>query len=129
MGSFMLMRQSPFRVMWSPAAQGAVAICRNNAHKTFIMKNLQDWVKNRQLIPGWKQLEKPQHLIEFEKANRALILGQTTPPPPPAKAPAAVQTTSVAASPPPAVAKAAQATPMATGASPVGIQAFGATVL
>lgn len=124
----MMMCQSPLRVMWSPAAQGAVAICRSNAHKTFIMKNLQDWVKNRQLIPGWKQLEKPQHLIEFEKANRALILGQTTPPPPPAQAPA-VQATSVAPSPPPAVAKAAQATPIAAGASTVGIQAFGATVL
>ena len=121
-----MMCQSPVRVMWSPAAQGAVAICRSNAHKTFIMKNLQDWVKNRQLIPGWKQLEKPQHLIEFERANRALIRGHTTPPPPPAQAPT-VQATSVASSPPAAVATAAQATPMAAAASPIA--AFGSDEL
>ena len=108
-----MMRQNPLRVMWSPAAQGAVAICRSNAHKSFIMKNLQDWVKNRQLIAGWKQLEKPQHLIEFEKANRALIRGHA----------AAVQATSGASSPSPVVVNAAQA----AGTSPTA--AFGATEL
>lgn len=59
-----------------------MAICRSNAHKSFILKNLQEWVKARKLMPGWTPLVKHQHLLDFEKANRALIAGQPAPPPP-----------------------------------------------
>lgn len=105
-----------------------MAICRSNAHKAFIMKNLQEWVKSRQLMPSWVPLPKPQHLVDFERANRALIAGgrPTAPLPPPTPGPA--PPTAVGTVPGPEQSN--KIASIAVGPSRAsGIASFGTTVL
>lgn len=111
---------------------GALAICRSQAHRAFVMQNLQEWTKNRQLVPGWRALEKPQHLVDFEKANRALLAGGhlTSAPAPPAPPPCGP---TVTVSAPSAVGSSSSsgdaAVPKAAKAAGGGLSAFGAKVL
>ena len=98
-----------------------VAICKNAAHRQFIMTNLTNQVKNRRLVPAFAPLPKPGELLAYERtSNNATPLR-----PAPLHVPKAV--TPVKSPPPPAPASSAAAGAGSPGSAGAAAAAGGAT--
>jgi hypothetical protein len=108
----------------------AVAVARNAAHRNFLMTRLEDFVKQRRLVPGYVPRVTPTALITYAAKHPEVLQStapapapppKASPPPPPAPRPPAPPPNPTAPAP----------SPPAPPASPAGgaLAAFGAAVL
>lgn len=108
----------------------AVAVARNAAHRNFLMTRLEDFVKQRRLVPGYVPRVMPTALITYAAKHPEVLRStapapapppKASPPPPPVPRPPAPPPNPTAPAP----------SPPAPPASPAGgaLAPFGAAVL